>query len=112
MEKETVEYVDWFELQKEICKEMGIDDDNFTRYHKVIGGKYKNMWHVWLWYIDERMYNDSIMPTGWTQYEGGFDGEYFMEQLKERGYEWSLPFFKAVESVMDRENIKYIKYYW
>ena len=54
MVKHTVEYFDWFDIQKEICKEMGIEEQYFRDYHKLIGGEYKDLWHEWLHYFQIR----------------------------------------------------------
>lgn len=50
--KTVVEY-DWFDIQQEICKRMGIEEKHFRRYHELVGGDYKDLWHVCL---------DSVVP--------------------------------------------------
>ena len=61
MKAQTVEYFDWFDIEKEICKEMGIEEQYFRDYHKLVGGEYKDLWHFWLEYFDSVPNNDTIV---------------------------------------------------
>ena len=36
MTEHKLEFFDWFDIQKEICKEMGIEDQYFRDYHKLV----------------------------------------------------------------------------
>lgn len=46
--KQTVEYIDFDDVEKFICDELGIPVEKFRDYHEVIGGDYKDWWHVWM----------------------------------------------------------------
>lgn len=41
-----LKYYEWEDIQLEICKKMNIKPDHFRDYHKVVGGSYKDLWHV------------------------------------------------------------------
>jgi len=114
MELKTLEYVEWNDLQKEICDEMGIKMEDFRNYHNVVGGTYKDLWHVWLWYIDHRMYNDSIMPTSMGDI---LDHEWLTSELKKNGFDdWGIPFLEVTQGVFEKYSTQYttlhIRYYW
>ena len=52
----------WFDIQAELCNLMGIPEDKFRDYHKVVGGEYKDFWHVCLeTIVPYNMSNDSIV---------------------------------------------------
>lgn len=107
MKSNSTEYFLWNDIQKEICKEMGIDEEFFRDYHKLIGGEYKDLWHEWLEYFDGEVRNDTI-----TDCELGDELESKLEQVKEDKKEWLEPFVKAVYKVWDDNNITQVKYSW
>ena len=57
MKKREISYYNWSDIQTEVCKEMGIDEEYFRDYHKLVGGKYKDLWHEWLKYFDDEVNN-------------------------------------------------------
>lgn len=107
MKSQTVEYFEWFEIQKEICKEMGIEEQYFRDYHNLVGGEYKDLWHIWLEYFESIPNNDTIVFN-----DLGEMMEYKVEMVTEEGDEWSIPFIEAVYKVWDKFEIEYIKYSW
>jgi hypothetical protein len=119
MKKETIEIVNFEELRTELCKEMGIDEKYFRDYHDLVGGEYKDFWHVWLWWFCDEggKLNDTIQPT---YYAGEiWDEEYetwLLEELGTKGYEWALPMFKAAYKIFEEHGGPYtrinIKYKW
>ena len=109
MEKHTVEYYDWFDIEKEICKEMGIEEQYFRDYHKLVGGEYKDLWHEWMRYFESNVYNGVITENDSTYWEGA---EHKIEWVKNDGKDWLEPFVNAVYKVFDEFEIEYIKYYW
>lgn len=123
MKTKTVEYVEWKDLQQEICDEMGIKMEQFRNYHEVVGGEYKDLWHLWLWYINDRLFNDSIIP----HYEDEIYDDDARNWLKDRwetehkvrakteGVDWIIPFFDAVDRIFAKHASDYklhIRYYW
>jgi hypothetical protein len=92
MEKHTVEFYDWFDIQREICKEMGIEEQYFRDYHKLVGGEYKDLWYIWLEYFQSDVTNDTIVHNDCD--------------------EWAIPFVEAVYRVWDKFEIEYVRYTW
>lgn len=97
MPKTLVVY-DWKEIQALICDEMQIPVDKFRDYHEIVGGEYKDLWHVALEFIvPDNMTNNTIVRL------------YAIEDLdQEPEYygnvygEWSLVFLNAYNAVMDK----------
>jgi hypothetical protein len=107
MEKHTVEFYDWFDIQKEICKEMGIEEQYFRDYHKLVGGEYKDLWHIWLEYFQSDVTNDTIVHNDCDERM-----DYVIEYITEEGDEWAIPFVEAVYRVWDKFEIEYVRYTW
>ena len=107
MEKHTVEFYDWSDIQKEICKEMGIKEQYFRDYHKVVGGEYKDLWHIWLEYFDSEVTNDTIVRNDCDERM-----DVKIEWVTEESDEWAIPFVEAVYKVWDKFEIEYIRYTW
>jgi hypothetical protein len=107
LEKNTIEFYDWFEIQTEICKEMGIEEEYFRDYHKLIGGDYKDLWHEWLNYFDSEITNGSTVYN-----DLGENIEYKKEWVAEDGKEWLFPFIDAIYKIWDDYEIEYVKYSW
>ena len=56
---QTLEYYEWDDIQKFICNELKIKEDDFRDYHNVVGGDYKDIWHVWVSLNYNSVANDS-----------------------------------------------------
>ena len=66
---------DWFEIQDELCRIMEIPADKFRDYHDVVGGDYKDFWHVCLeTIVPDNMSNDVVI-TMYHCDEEWFDGD-------------------------------------
>ena len=109
MEKHTVEFFDWFDIQSEICKEMGIEEQYFRDYHKVVGGEYKDLWHEWLHYFQTDVTNDIIVENDSTYWE---NLQSKLSWVKNDGKDWLEPFVRAVYNVFDDNKITHVKYSW
>lgn len=108
MEKKSIEYFNWKEIQNAICEEMGIELEYFRDYHKLVGGSYKDLWHEWLEYFDSEVRNYTI-----TSCDLGETKESKLEWIvEEDGKEWLIPFVDAVYKVWDKYGIENIKYSW
>lgn len=107
-------YVSFHEdIQPRICELMGFADEgnNFMMYHTILDPdaeninprKYFNLWHVWLWYVDSKLYNDSFMPHYlWNDDEfSDYFKESFLKEFKDKGWTWEIaePFWEAVRQV-------------
>lgn len=106
MKSKTIIIFEWRDIQREICKEMNIDEKYFRDYHKLIGGEYKDLWHEWLRYFDD-VVNDTIKFN-----DLGECIESKIEWVKNDKKEWLLPFITAVYKIFDVNEIEYIKYSW
>lgn len=85
---------DWFELQKAICEVMGISELYFRDYHRVVGGKYKDLWHVALeTIIPHGMENDTIVTMWPVEDQIEDDGFWLKDRV------WARPFFEAYASL-------------
>ncbi len=107
MEKHTVEFFDWVDIRKEICREMGIEEQYFRDYHKLIGGEYKDLWHEWLKYFESEVINGPIVSN-----DLGESMESKLSWVKEGGKDWLEPFLHAVYKVWDDNEIEYVRYIW
>lgn len=106
---EPVTVYDWFDIQNEICDVMGIPRDDFRNYHKIIGGDYKDLWHVALdSVVPDHMANGTIV-TMWSV----DDIEWEIERTKE---EWAKPFFESYKAVMEEidpnDNGVLVRFSW
>ena len=94
---------DWNDIEKEICKVMGIAEEHFRDYHKVVGGDYKDLWHVALdLIIPDNLSNDTILYLHPFEYKLTIDhseGSVLMNYVKGYG-EWVIPFIKAYQKVI------------
>lgn len=106
MKNKTIKYFHWDDIQKEICKEMNIEEKYFRSYHKIIGDDYKDLWHIWLHYFDT-VTNDTIVLNELDECI-----ESKLEWIKEDGKEWAEPFVKAIYKIWDDNEIEYVKYSW
>ena len=106
MKSKQIEYYEWHDIKIAICKEMGIEETYFRDYHLVVGGEYKDCWHIWLNYFDD-VKNDTIIAN-----DLGEKMSSKVEWLTEDGKDWAIPFVKAVYAVWDEYGIENIKYSW
>lgn len=91
IKSKTVQVYNWFDIEEEICRVMGIERDKFRNYHKVIGGDYRDLWHVTLnSVVPDNMANDTIVTMYVLE-----DYEYCIEKQGE----WTRPFFEAYNKV-------------
>ena len=68
MPKQVTVY-EWDEVEKELCKILGIEQKYFRDYHIVVGGGYKDCWHSLIdeFVIPESMRNGSIVTMYWYE---------------------------------------------
>lgn len=73
---EIVDVYNWFDIQEYMCEYLGITKDQFRNYHSVVGGEYKDLWHVALeTIIPDNMQNDTILEIYTGHFEDLFTGE-------------------------------------
>lgn len=117
----TVTVYDWFDIQKEICDVMGIAEENFSSYEKVVGGDYKDLWDVALYMeIPDHMSNDTIVKIYHEEDDEPFvvnpDEDWgWNKYIKENG-DWVIPFIDAYNKVMfglrGANNVVYVEFSW
>lgn len=49
----------WDDVEAFICEKLYISQNKFRDYHEVVGGDYKDWWHVWITLVFENVRNDS-----------------------------------------------------
>lgn len=86
---------------------MNIEEKYFRNYHKLIGGEFKDLWHEWLHYFDDNIFNGSI-----NNMEMGDTLESKIEWIESEGKEWLKPYIEAVYRVWEKNEIEYVRYYW
>ena len=90
---ETVTVYSWRDIRNEICDVMGIPRDKFRDYHEIVGGDYKDLWHIALrWVVPENMSN-GVIVTMWPVDD--------IEWVIKSEEEWTKPFFEAYNAVME-----------
>lgn len=68
MNAEYLKYYEWYDVQELICETLNISESDFRDYHKVIGGRNKDLWHLWLDIQDVR--NDSYIILNLEDIDG------------------------------------------
>ena len=93
LKSKILEYYDWFKVQKFLSNAMGFDDEYFHDYHKIVGGDYKNFWHVWLDTVDNDVHNDCWS----TVYLG--NNEDWVDYVREKRGDWVEPLVEALNEL-------------
>lgn len=94
---DEVTVYNWFDIQQEICKIMGIPENKFRDYHEIIGGDYCDLWHVALdTVIPGNMANGSIVTMFGIE-NVNEDIKYLMSTSGDR----TRKFFEAYAQVFD-----------
>lgn len=98
MTPKTIEYYDWTDIREYLCEQLNISVNQFMSYHDVVGGESKNLWHVWLWIVDDQVINGCIMPF-YLLYGDDDSMEYFKRKLVEQFGKWALDIVGPLESL-------------
>ena len=104
----VLNYYCFDDVKKFICQELGIEQKFFRDYHKVIGGSYKDFWHVWLSLHYDEIENGSYREL---YFDTAYDR---LSELKERYGEWIMvlsPVLKKLEEQTEEDYIT-IYYFW
>lgn len=93
MKKHILEYYEYQDIINLMCEFMDFPPSEFRNYHRIIGGGYKDLWHIWVdvFHVE----NDSY------QYESFEDLLEYEDGIIIRYGEWAEPFFRALEHVRD-----------
>lgn len=108
---ETIKVYNWFDLQKRLCEIMEIEEKYFRNYHDLIGGDYKDFWHVALDYIvPEGMSNDTMVEMWPCEIsEEEFEGEPWQFKLIQA---WNILFDELREEPVDEFQPLNVKFSW
>ena len=105
----TVTIYDWRDIRRELCRIMGIAEDKFRDYHEIVGGEYKDFWHVCMdTIVPDHMANGTIVVMWSTDadwYEG--DQEWKNTVLKA----WNT-FYDCICGVNHTDPGIYVEFSW
>lgn len=85
---------DWDDIQERICELMKIDEKHFRNYHEVVGGEYKDLWHVWL-DITYKITNDHACPFWFSEVEDN----HVIERLTKQYGDWIVKFLDCLKEI-------------
>lgn len=108
IEAKTLTYYQFDDVQKYICVELGIEMNQFRDYHKVVGGKYKDFWHVWLDLHYGEITNGSYVSLWFDCIPDR------LKELESQYGDWILvlvPVLEKLEQEVDSDSI-IIHYWW
>lgn len=104
----TVQYYEWKEIERYLCSYIGIEKEYFRDYHKVVGGKYKDFWHVWLAYVNDNVYNNTLTLV-WIN-----NDSYMYKRIEEKFGKWAFVLIDAMTDLFDlfEDDYFFIYYEW
>lgn len=100
MKPKQVEYYDYDEVEKKLCEYMDIEQKYFRDYHLLVGGEYKDCWHVLLDVWEGSFKGNDSYFTIWSDASDADDLEYwdyFLERHPQ--YEWATPLLLALNKL-------------
>lgn len=117
---EVVKVYDWFDIEKEIAKRVGVHDLHGGYFNPITGkkvassskGVYRNFWHKALdAIIPDNMRNDSIVTMyGIEDWE--LNKEYYLNLYES----WTEPYFQAYCDIMEELDPEFngiqVKFGW
>lgn len=100
LQKQVIEYYDWNDVEAFLCEKMEIPVDKFGNYHDIVGGKYKDFWHVWLSLVHYDVINDKMSKVWFDML---LDEDNRDEIIKEYG-DWVKILFPSIEELQKEIN--------
>lgn len=98
MTPKTLTYYDYhLDIEPKLCEYMGIEREYFRNYHKLVGGEYKDCWHVLCDVWDGTFKGNDTYFKIYSDVEQADDleeWEFFLSQHPE--YEWATPLLLAL----------------
>lgn len=108
LEKQTLTYYHWADIQKFLCEAMVIDSWHFRNYHELVGGAYKDFWHVWLEIVEGNVENDMYCTHFFNVM---LDDDFKKEVTQERG-DWTIELYEAIEKLQKEVNVETITIFY
>ncbi len=111
MNKKVLEYYDYYEdIQPKLCEYIGIDQKDFRGYHNVVGGDYKDFWHVFLWINNNSnisndsyfsLFSEEIQKVGdtWDNMLLHYDKSKYADEEWEIYKTWAKPLWDAIDQL-------------
>lgn len=106
-------FYDGKDFERAICEKMGIPHDKFRDYHDVVGGEFKDLWHVILTLEYGEINNGQLVNVAEWIYDWE-DSESKLEEAYGAEERWWEPFLAAVEAVIEDHGGSdlYIHFWW
>lgn len=103
----TLIYYDWDDIEKQLCEYMNIEPKYFRNYHQVVGGEYKDFWHVWIKLVYDDVRNDSYISMHIEMFKD-------REDMFDRFGNWIQTFLDAINKLFEELNTEeiVIHYCW
>lgn len=96
----------WEDIQAFLCNSLGIEDEQFHDYHKVVGVedgvKYKDLWYVWLSFV----YFD--VKNGHATYmflKDNVETDHQWENLEKKYGKWAYNLRPALRALVEELGI-------
>lgn len=96
IQKQLLEYYDWSNIQDFLCEQLGVTVQQFRNYHKVIGGEYKDFWHIWLEIAGE-IQNDSYIKCCLDDY-----ADILTDELTDQYGSWVQELIKPLDKLVEQ----------
>jgi hypothetical protein len=118
----TQAFYEYEDIQKFLCEKMNITELEFRDFHEVVGGDYKDFWHIWLGLVYDDVTNGEISTVDLSQMIDEMKDEMAdlqaygdLEMVNGRyvGYAWTFNLIPALEALVQEvgDTID-IRYYW
>ncbi len=109
IESHALRYYEWDDIEFFLCAHLGIPDDKFRDYHDLVGGKYKDWWHVWITLNYDNVSNDSFIAV----YKDMILSSLVNDAVEEYG-DWVLHLKEPLEQLFKTvgEDKIYVHYCW
>jgi len=121
IKKRTLEYYEWDDIEKFLCKELGIPEDGFRDFHLYYGkfrgcsrdeywsktrsdSSYMDFWNFWTDEVVGEIYNG--------MYHCIFLEDHFFKRLKEDCLDWQKQIIGPLKKLKEKLGEEIVIYYW
>lgn len=103
----TLKYVDFDDIKEFICKELGIGQGYFRDYHGIIGGAYKDLWHVWQGLVYDNVSNGTYATVWLSMMQDALSSERMLHNYGD----WIECLRKPLEKLREQLGDDILVYY-